>query len=317
MSALYFIIDGGTTNTRINLVKDEKILDCFKISLGARAGIDNRETLKTEIKNGIKELLSRNFIEEKDICRILASGMITCEFGLINLPHIAAPAGIKELHDSMEEVILDEISPIPFVFIRGIKISSDSFEEADIMRGEETELIGINSMGIISEEYGKCIYILPGSHSKIIKIDSDGRIYSFSTMLTGEMIASLSAHTILKDAVDLESSEIDSEYLLKGYNFCKNEGLNKALFKTRILKNIFSCTKDETYSFFIGCVLSPEIEHIVSSDAETVVLGGKAQIKKAMETILKNCCEKKIISLNDNEAELSTVIGAIKIFELL
>jgi len=310
----YITIDGGTSSTRASLVCDCEIIKTVKLDIGARASIENREKYTGAIKAAIDEIIS---IRKDTPKRILASGMITCEFGLINLPHIAAPAGIKELHDSMEEVILDEISPIPFVFIRGIKISSDSFEEADIMRGEETELIGINSMGIISEEYGKCIYILPGSHSKIIKIDSDGRIYSFSTMLTGEMIASLSAHTILKDAVDLESSEIDSEYLLKGYNFCKNEGLNKALFKTRILKNIFSCTKDETYSFFIGCVLSPEIEHIVSSDAETVVLGGKAQIKKAMETILKNCCEKKIISLNDNEAELSTVIGAIKIFELL
>ncbi len=322
MNLTYLTLDGGTTNTRISLVKNRKIIDSVKLSVGARASMENREVLKSEIKMAIKKLLSDNSLCEKEIKRILASGMITSEFGLCSLDHISAPAGIRELHDSMEEVILDEISPIPFVFIRGVKIHSEGFEDTDMMRGEETELIGINSIGInsigiISEEYGKCIYILPGSHSKIIETDADGRICSFSTMLTGEMIASLSGHTILKDAVDLSSSEINAEYLLKGYDYCLKEGINKALFKTRILKNIFSCTKDETYSFFIGVILCGEIEHIISSDAETVVLGGKAQIKKAMEIILKNCCEKKIITLDDKDAELSTVIGAIEIFEFL
>ena len=54
----------------------------------------------------------------------------------------------------MEKVVLSEITEIPFVFIRGVKTFSESFEDTDIMRGEETEI-----MGIISEKYGKCIYI--------------------------------------------------------------------------------------------------------------------------------------------------------------
>ena len=312
MSRIYLTLDGGTTNTRISLVRDRQIIDSVKLPIGARASIENREILKSEIKNAIKKLLSDNFLCENDITRILASGMITSEFGLYNLDHISAPAGLRELHDSMKEVILSEISDIPFVFIRGVKTSSDSFEDADIMRGEETEL-----MGIISEEYGKCIYVLPGSHSKIIKTDSDGRICSFSTMLTGEMIASLSQYTILKDAVDLSSSETDTEYLLKGYDYCKKEGINKSLFKVRILKNLFSCGKNETYSFFIGCILCPEIEQISGSDAETVVLAGKAQIKKAIEIILKSRSNKKIITLDNQTAELSPSLGAIKIFEFL
>lgn len=308
--SIYITIDGGTTNTRVTLVKNEKITDTIKLNIGARAGIDDKTLLKTELKKAICTILKEHELCEKDIVCIIASGMITSEFGLCNLEHIKAPAGINELHDSMEKMQISEIAEIPFVFIRGVKMQADDFEKTDMMRGEETEL-----MGMINPAYGNCVYILPGSHSKIIKVDETGRICDFSTMLTGEMIAALSGNTILKDAVDLSVSDINSEYLLKGYDFCKQEGINKALFKVRILKNIFKCNKTETYSFFIGIILCGEIEKITECNAETVVIGGKSQIKKAITEILKNRDNKKIISLDENAAEVSTTLGAVKIFE--
>ena len=165
---IYITIDGGTTNTRVNLVKDRQIIDTRKIARGAKAGIDDKDGLKIALKDAIRDLLDSNSIDgtpieciegsncatadgakkagirESDVIRILASGMITSEFGLYELPHLTAPAGIKELHDSMAEVSFPEISPIPFVFIRGIKVNSDKLCDFDMMRGEETELVGIN-----------------------------------------------------------------------------------------------------------------------------------------------------------------------------
>ena len=79
---------------------------------------------------------------------------------LCNLPHICAPAGISELCDNMHETVIPEISEIPFVFVRGVKSVSDNLSETDMMRGEETEICGL-----MGEDDGKCMYILPGSHS--------------------------------------------------------------------------------------------------------------------------------------------------------
>lgn len=304
----YIAIDGGTTNTRISLVKNREVVDTVKLSMGARTCIENGDMLKTEIKRTIETLLKNH--SENDVTCVLASGMITSEFGLCSLPHIETPAGINELHSSMHRTVLEDISPIPFVFIRGVKVPAESFENADVMRGEETEL-----MGLIKLEYGKCIYVLPGSHSKIIRTDESGKIVDFSTMLTGEMIYSLSQHTILKDAVDLSVCELNKEYLLRGFDYCREDGINKALFKTRILKNIFGCSKEETYSFFLGAVLSQEIEQIIKFDVGTVVLGGKAEIKTLMAEILKERDTKKIVLLDENEVARSTALGAVRIFE--
>ena len=116
--ATYITIDGGTTNTRISLVENLKVIDTLKFGVGARAGIDDKKILESTVKNGIIDILKNNKKSETDITRILASGMITSEFGLCQLDHITAPAGIKELNATMHEVILENISEIPFVFIR-------------------------------------------------------------------------------------------------------------------------------------------------------------------------------------------------------
>ncbi len=306
--ANYITVDGGTTNTRISLVKDLEIKDTMKFSVGARSGIENRNLLRETLHNGIRELLSRNNTKESEICRILASGMITSEFGLCKLDHIVAPAGAKELNASMQEVVLEDISDIPFVFIRGIKMLGGDFAETDMMRGEETEFVGLSS-----GEGG--VYILPGSHSKVIFADESGRITSFHTMLTGEMMAALSQNTILKDAVDLSVSKISEEYLLKGYHYCKECGINKALFKVRILKNIFGKNADETYSFFVGTVLCGEIEEIIKMNTKRIVIGGKKQIKKAMYCILKNVSEAELVCIDDKDVDSCVSLGAIRIFE--
>lgn len=306
----YITIDGGTTSTRVNLFKDGEIRDTVKLDVGARVGVTNREKYIDAIKCAVGDISSRNKSEK--IERILASGMITSEFGLCNLPHINVPAGLCELHNSMHETVINEISDIPFVFIRGIKIDSRDIAECDMMRGEETELAGI-----MREDYGECIYVLPGSHSKIIKTDKQGRIVCFSTMMSGEMIAALSQGTILKDAVDLSVTQIDRDYFLKGYELAESEGINKALFKVRILKNIFRRSKEEIYSFFVGTVLCDEILNIIKEDAETVVLGGKNQLKKATALIIKEKTDKTIIELDEKTVEYSTSVGMAKIYEYM
>jgi len=308
MKKNYITIDGGTTNTRISLVTDNRVISTLKFSIGARNSIDNCTAYKDTIKNGIIEILDKNNLKEKDIICIIASGMITSEFGLVNLPHIKTPAGIKELNLNMYKTQLPEISPIQFVFIRGVKTDCDSLVSADMMRGEETEL-----MGILDE--GECIYILPGSHSKIIQTDKNGKITDFKTMLTGEMIMSISQNTILKDAVDIKNSETNKDYLIKGYNYCSDFGINEALFKVRVLKNLFGENSKNVYSFYLGIVLCDEIKSILKGNPKKIVIGGKKQIKNAMHSILSSLSESNVISLSDNEVDSSSALGAVKIFE--
>ena len=304
----YIAIDGGTTNTRISLVRDYQVLDTIKINVGARKGIEDKTLLQRSVQEGIEQLLLKNSIKEEDIYKILASGMITSEFGLCNVDHIIAPAGIKELHDNMYETKLEEITGIPFVFIRGVKIMGQSVDETDVIRGEETELIGIM-------EDAESAYILPCSQSKIIKTDTEGRIITFSTSLTGEMIAVLSSGTILKDAVNLNVNQLDAAYLLDGYRCCERNGINKALFKVRLLKTQFQKSETQIYSFFMGIILHDEIEEVLRYDVKKIVIAGKKQIKEALSILIQHVSEKEIVCVTDEQAENANIRGMIKIYE--
>ena len=310
---MYFItIDGGTTNTRLRLVSDEKVVDSIKINIGARSGIDDKSVLKNAVKESLEKLLERNSLSESDICAITAAGMITSEFGLYNLAHICTPAGVNELANGMKKVIIDEITNIPFYFIPGVKTVGNEVCENDVMRGEEAEYVGMSEYERIDDN---SVLVLPGSHSKIMSFNSDGQITHFKTLMTGEMIYSLSQNTILKSAVNLDIDTIDENSLKNGYAYTSEHGINEGLFKVRILKNFMGADDESVYSFFMGVVLHDEISNIIDLDAENVYLAGKEQIKNAMVLLLKEFSDKNVVSVPADICENASSAGMIKILK--
>lgn len=304
MDKNFLVIDGGTSNTRIYYVRNEEILDVFRIPFGVRVSIDEPGKLPWAVKRGVDELNQRH---GKADC-ILAAGMITSELGLYQLPHLVLPAGIRELHKGMARVSLPEIADIPFYFIPGLKEKSEVFTECDMMRGEECEIIGL-----MRPEDGNCAYVLPGSHSKLVYVDQNGKVVHFTTMLTGEMIAALSSGTILKSSVDLKQP-IKEASLLKGCQTAREMGLNAALFKARIMDTLFRADPADIYSYFLGAVLWGEMEQLIRSDAPKIILAGQQQLAKASARILKALSDKRVILADEELAQNANVRGMLRIF---
>lgn len=306
--ATYITVDSGTTNTRISLIIDGAIVDTLKFGVPLSGNETRKERLSQQLKNGIADILKRNQKSAKDVLRILASGMITSEIGLIELEHINSPCGIEELAENIYETTIDEISEIPFAFIRGVKYVFGN--NIDMMRGEETEIYGISD-----GPKENTLYVLPGSHSKLIYVDNNNRIAEFSTELTGEMINVIANNTILSSAVDLNQSAEDAEYLQKGYLASKEHGINAALFKVRSLNKFFNVSSVQLLSFFIGIMLSSEIENIIKSSANRIVIGGKSQLKEPTALLLKMNSSKQIEKVSNELATNATVYGAVRIYE--
>ena len=65
----------------------------------------------------------------------------------------------------------------------------------DVMRGEETQLLGLVADGIRSGTV-----CMPGTHSKWVTL-GEGKVENFSTYMTGELFDVLSRHSILSAAV--------------------------------------------------------------------------------------------------------------------
>ena len=304
----YITIDTGTTNTRIHLVQDGEVLRRLHFPVGARNGIADKSLLPNTLRQGIDRLLAESGLMEADICRVLASGMITSEFGLVDLPHVVAPAGIRQLHEAMYEVVLPYITQIPFVFIRGVKTDCRDLPHADMMRGEETEIMGLGCNGA-------GIYVLPGSHSKLIRTDETGAITEFQTMLTGEMIAALTSGTILSGVVRLGDWPVDEVALEQGYVYAEEKGINEALFKVRILKTLFGKEEGYLYNFFMGVVLCDEVRSILAAEPARIVVVGKKAIREAMVSLLRSHTSVPVETVEEGRADIASALGAIRIFE--
>ena len=73
-------------------------------------------------------------------------------------------------------------------------------DPADVMRGEETQLLGLGRDGIVC---------LPGTHSKWVTVEG-GRVTRFSTWMTGELFAMLCKHSILASAAEGDAMPDDA-----------------------------------------------------------------------------------------------------------
>ena len=308
--ASYITIDGGTTNTRVKLVLDGTIVDTVSLGVGVKHNTDGNEEYNRRIKTAIKTLLNNNYKNESDICCILCSGMITSEYGLCELAHTDLPTGIEKLHNTMHQTYMDDISSIPFVFIRGVKTDCASPINADVIRGEETEIAGL------THQFGNnCLYILPGSHSKHILTDEIGRICDFHTEFTGELIEAVANNTILKDIIRLECDEVDFTALQAGYEYCCTKGINASFFKVRTLKKFFGYSVEQCTSFFVGAAMCSEINNIIKFNVEKVIMGGKKQLRLPMEYLIRKNSQKEVVAVGDHLSANAATYGIIKIYE--
>jgi 2-dehydro-3-deoxygalactonokinase len=301
--ANYITVDCGTTNTRVGLMCNGALAKSVSFHLGARAHAADPQEYRVALTEAIRTLEKGAEPEA-----ILVSGMLTSELGICPIPHLVAPVGLQNLHNGMQKMCIPDICDKPFYFIPGVRTAGEDALDRDMMRGEETEL-----MGLMTGNEGACVFVLPGSHSKFISVDDKGRIASIVTLLTGEMAAALSGHTILSDSVSLEDG-LDTDALRAGYRCCRERGINEAIFKVRVLDKQLSKKAPERYGFFLGCVLCGEVERLLSYPATTIVIAGQRQLKRAMCILLADS-GRRVIEVPDDVAATAAFRGMVKIFE--
>lgn len=173
-------VDWGTTRFRaFRIGSDGAIRDRRSSLRGLLSISDGRfaETLRDEIGPWLAA--------GED--NVLLSGMVGSRQGWKEAPYIKCPAGPIDLAGGLVDVPFDwgKVKLVPGVS------DIDQSGIAEVMRGEETQVIGA-----LADFPAGGIACLPGTHSKWAKV-ANGRIMTFTTHMTGETYAALRSHTIL------------------------------------------------------------------------------------------------------------------------
>jgi 2-dehydro-3-deoxygalactonokinase len=175
--------------------------------------------------------------------RVLMAGMVGSRQGWVEAPYLPCPAGAAE--------IAGALVPVPFegarvLLVPGLSDADDS-GVPEVMRGEETQIIGTLADGIAC---------LPGSHSKWARV-AGGRITAYRTYLSGEAFAALRGGTIL--ARMMSDGPTDLAAFDRGVARAAEPGhLLHHLFGVRTLALTGKLKDSESASYLSGLVIGHE-----------------------------------------------------------
>lgn len=177
------LVDWGTSNLRVWLV------DAAANVLAERQSPEGMGTLTPDRFAGVLERHLSALGADPDL-PVVVAGMAGARAGWIEAPYVDTPAALADLHiRAVAAPSTDrEVRILPGVCQR-------TSGAEDVMRGEETQLLGAVSTGL-----SDALFCLPGTHSKWVSLEG-GRISGFSTVMTGELYHLLSRQSILRLSV--------------------------------------------------------------------------------------------------------------------
>ncbi len=123
---------------------------------------------------------------------VIVCGMAGARQGWVEAGYLDTPASLSD--------IAQGAVPVPGLR-RDVRIlpglAQRDRETPDVMRGEETQLLGA-SQGFAGG--ASQLVCMPGTHSKWVRVEGQ-RVEGFSSVMTGELFEAISQHTILKHSI--------------------------------------------------------------------------------------------------------------------
>ncbi|MGV8918793.1 MAG: 2-dehydro-3-deoxygalactonokinase [Pseudomonas sp.] len=140
---------------------------------------------------------------------VIACGMVGSAQGWREAVYRETPADVAGLSATLQ--VMRSVRGVDVHIVPGVLQRSAL---PNVMRGEETQVLGILATLAAQIPQQPLLIGLPGSHSKWVHV-AEGCIVHFDTFMTGEVYAALSAHTILGRTMQV-SETFDGEAFDRG-----------------------------------------------------------------------------------------------------
>ncbi|MBC7768197.1 MAG: 2-dehydro-3-deoxygalactonokinase [Phycisphaerales bacterium] len=258
----YLAVDWGTTNLRAwrvgadGVVQDERELPLGVSQIG-----------ECEAASVFAEHV-RPALHGEDLPALMC-GMIGSNLGWRVMPYLDCPADKAALAVHLGDVG-ERVRIAPGLRCAGITGAPD------VMRGEETQLIGWIEMAP-DRGRGRHIVCHPGTHAKWALI-VDGRIEQFVTAMTGELFDVLSTHSVL----GADEGEDDAKAFDAGVEAAGDgSALATRLFSTRARVVGGDAPASSSRSYLSGLLIGAEIAALAphfgaAPESQIALLGAPA-----------------------------------------
>jgi len=184
----------------------------------------------------------------------LLCGMVGSRNGWQEAAYAPCPANAADIRERLLHLDADGL---PVAIVPGLSCRN-ALGGPDVMRGEETQILGALSLNPELAK-GRHLLALPGTHTKWVVVE-DGAIVSFLTAPVGEIYALLREHSILAKAAPGDGPE-SPEGFARGVARIVEQGparLPHLIFETRSRQLLDGLPKDEAMGFLSGLLIASD-----------------------------------------------------------
>jgi len=231
----FIAVDWGTTNRRAyRLDGSGKCVDQFEDDKGVLSVGDAFPAAVVEIRQRLGDH------------PLLLAGMVGSNRGWKEAPYVPCPAGLEDLSGHLTWVGERE------AIVPGVSYVGNG--RADVMRGEEVQLLGAVAAGLVDPMGLVCH---PGTHNKWATLRK-GEISEFRTVMTGELFSLLKEHSILADLLQgpVEPNDVFKEAARIAVF---NEMLPAELFSVRARVLLGQAKKEDAASYASGLLIGTDV----------------------------------------------------------
>ncbi len=243
-------VDWGSTHVRAALLDaDGAALATDSLEAGVRSA-------RGEACAQVLDLVTAEWMAQRDALPALLTGMVGSAQGWVDAPYVPCPARLEDVAAALVPAPRPGTWIVPGV--SGVAVSG----APDVMRGEETQLFGLDGDGIV---------VLPGTHTKWAEL-RDGAIASFTTCMTGELFGLILDPGLVGAVVT--SRTLDEAAFARGAadGEALDGGLAHHLFTVRSRTLRGDVASDAAWSYASGLLIGAEVAAM--TDALDLAGGG-------------------------------------------
>ncbi|GAA6142088.1 2-dehydro-3-deoxygalactonokinase [Hydrogenophaga sp. 5NK40-0174] len=219
----------------------------------------------TAFEQAFQELCG-DWIQESPGAPVIASGMIGSAQGWRQAPYLRVPCDPKSLARTLTTI---DRGPgnTPIHVIGGLEQTTP---RANVMRGEETQVLGVLRRFAHTERLplGPLLIGLPGTHSKWVWVSEEGCITRFETVMTGEVFGLLCRHSLLGQTMTpREDATSHMGAFRQGLSTARDEGARLGvlsdIFTTRAMSLSGRLAPNEQADYLSGVLIGHEVVALV------------------------------------------------------
>ncbi len=272
--------DWGTTSFRLNYVdaKKGRIIGRISSPEGIKAvykewtnysGPFNRIDFYLSLLKKKIKILETKVRADLSSCRVIISGMASSSVGIKELPYSRLPLNMQTPNLHVEQLPESPHLPNDVYLVSGLRTDND------VMRAEETQLIGLDS--IYGLETGT--YLLAGTHCKHVSVQNR-RAVDFKTFMTGELFELISTQSILSQSVSAPESASTGNEFEQGVQQIADGNLLHNLFGVRTRDLLHHIDHSTNAEYLSGLLIGAELADLTKSRSDEILIFGSTKLQQ-------------------------------------